>query len=244
MTVRIDAGQVSFGSTTIQYTLRRSTRRRKTVEIAVDPADGVIVAAPWSATDAEVEGIVQRRAAWIVRRLEAHPNGHRTHLRREWVTGETVLYLGRNYRLRVLNDDHPHGAPVRLTGRWLEVCCGRGRHEIAQAVERWYRERAAKKLAERVAFYAPKVGVQPAQILIRSQTKRWASCSPDGTLRFNWHIVMAPLSIVDYVVVHELCHLRHGTHDRRFWGCLAAVMPDYPVRREILRRDGLRYRLA
>lgn len=250
MTLGADTRRMSFGSTVIKYSVRRSRRRRKTVEIAVDPIDGVLVAAPAFATDAEVETIVRRRAPWIVRRLAEMENGQGAVPRREWVTGETLLYLGRQYRLRFVNSDSSGGTRVRLSGRWLEVHAldGRGmaseKQETVRAVEQWYRERAVQKLKQRVDLYAPRLGVTPKQTLVRSQAKRWASCSPDGTLRFNWRIVMAPLFILDYVVVHELCHLRYPSHDRRFWQCVAAVMPDYSARREMLRRNGSRYRLA
>ena len=250
MMLATETRRLAFGSTTIEYTLRRSTRRRKTVEIAIDAINGVLVAAPASATSPEVDTIVRRRAPWIIRRLTIADNGVDATQRHEWVTGETVLYLGRHYRLRFVNKDGLVPSTVRLTGRWLEVRLPErgkqagGNQQVIQAVEHWYRQRAGKKLQQRVEIYAPRLGVRPKEILVRSQAKRWASCARDGTLRFNWRIVMAPLSMVDYVVVHELCHLRHANHNRQFWDCVAAVMPDYAERRGSLRRNGLRYSIA
>ncbi len=250
MTFRTETRRMVFGSTVIEYSVRRSRRRRKTVEIAVDPVDGVLVAAPALATNAEVESIVRRRAPWIIRRLAEVENGDRAAPRREWVTGETLLYLGRHYRLRFVDSDGSAAGAVRLSGRWLEVRApyargvASGKDEIVRVVEQWYRQRAVKKLNQRVDVYASRLGVRPKEILIRSQAKRWASCSPDGVLRFNWRIIMAPLSVLDYVVVHELCHLRYANHDRRFWQCVGAALPDYSARREMLRRNGFRYWLA
>jgi len=247
VTLHTEARRLVFGSTIIEYTLRRSIRRRKTVEIAIDSVDGVVVSAPASATNLEVDNIMRRRAPWIVGRLAAAQCGAGTVPGREWVTGETILYLGRQYRLRLVDGDRSTPWKVRLTGRWLEVRAPDlsdetlKKKEVIRAVEQWYRQRAEKKLRERVDVFASRLGVRPKGILVRSQAKRWASCSPDGTLRFNWRIVTAPLSVVDYVVAHELCHLRHANHARRFWQYLATVMPDYPVRREMLRRNGFRY---
>jgi predicted metal-dependent hydrolase len=239
VTIRVDSRQLSLGSTAIRYTVRRSSRRRKTIEIAVDPCQGLVVAAPWSATDDEVANILRRRAAWILRRFERLGDGEAISAPREWVSGEAVLYLGRNYRLRITDAADASDPSVRLTGGWLEVSVpGRTRQATASAVHRWYRQRAAQKLAERVAFFAPKVGVHARRVLIRSQRRRWASCGPDGVLRFNWRLILAPLSLIDYVVVHELCHLRHPGHDGPFWRCVAAVLPDYQTRREALRRAG------
>jgi predicted metal-dependent hydrolase len=250
VTLRTETRRLVFGSTVIEYTLRRSIRRRKTVEIAIDPVNGVLVSAPASATNLEVDNIMRRRAPRIVRRLAAAENGADTAPRREWVTGETILYLGHQYRLRFVDGDRSTRWKVRLTGRWLEIRAPDlsdetlKRKEVIRAVEQWYRQRAERKLRERVDVFASRFGVRPKGVLVRSQTKRWASCSPDGTLRFNWRIIMAPLSVVDYVVAHELCHLRHANHDRRFWQSVAVVMPDYPARRETLRRNGFRYWLA
>lgn len=250
MTFRTDTREMIFGSTVIEYTVRRSRRRRKTVEIAVDPVDGVLVAAPAFATNAEVESIMRRRAPWIFRRLAEVENGDGAAPQREWVTGETFLYLGRHYRLRLIDSDGRHPGTVRLLGRWLEVpqpqCEQKdeARRQVIRAVERWYREHAETKFLQRVALYASRLGVRPNQVLVRSQAKRWGSCGRDGTLRFNWRIIMAPLSLVDYVVVHELCHLRYPSHDRRFWLLLATVIPDYQERRKAMRENGARYSLG
>lgn len=246
----IEARRLKFGSTIIEYSLRRSSRRRKTVEIAVDPIDGVIVAAPASATGDEIDTFVGRRAPRILKRLADLRKDEGLVPRREWVTGETLLYLGRHYRLRFVDGDGCRPGTVRLSGRWLEVPQpegeqkGESRQQMIRAVERWYREHAETKLGQRVALYASRLGVWPKRVLVRSQTKRWGSCGQDGTLRFNWRIIMAPLSLVDYVVVHELCHLRYPNHDRQFWLLLATVIPDYEERRNALRHNGVRYSLG
>ena len=104
--------------------------------------------------------------------------------------------------------------------------------ESAKLLERWYRDRGATKLRQRVAIYAAKLGVKPSTVVVRDQAKRWGSCSKDDVLRFNWRIIMAPTSLVDYVVVHELCHLSGaGEHGSAFWSLVGRTLPDYERRR-------------
>lgn len=100
---------------------------------------------------------------------------------------------------------------------------------------------ALDRLTERVDLWSPRTGGDPAAVLIRDQKKRWASCDTKGNLRFNWRIIQAPMRLVDYVVAHELVHLRHKEHDKAFWSALGRAMPDYDDRRETLRRTGAKW---
>lgn len=243
--IATEQGRITFGLTTVRYTIVRSARRHKTVEVQVDGDRRVRIAAPASASREEVERLLHRRSRWIVARLLTgglRPVAH------EFVNGETFLYLGRQARLRIIEGSRGHGAWVKLARGRLEVCAAPAasaavrRHRVRAALERWYRERAEVKLRERVAIYGPKLGVEPSAVVVRGQAKRWGSCSKDGVLRFNWRIVIAPMSLLDYVVVHELCHLTGlRPHDASFWATVGSVLPDYELRRARLRGDGVRY---
>ena len=233
---------VRYGDTTIEYEVRRSRRRRKTVEITVD-GGGVRVAAPHRTPVAELRAIVRKRARWILRHA-AEATAAPAPLR--FVDGETMPYLGRNLRMTVTPADAPC-AQVRLH-RWrFRVAVPRGadgdaRYEaIRCAFVRWYHERAAARLAAGVERWWPRLGRgERSRVLIRDQRRRWGSCSHDGTLRFNWRVVMLPPELIDYIVVHELSHLTHGDHSAGFWGVVAAVMPDVEERRKRLRDAGRR----
>jgi predicted metal-dependent hydrolase len=109
---------------------------------------------------------------------------------------------------------------------------------IEHALEGWYRARAAEEITERIAAWSQETGWQPRAVLIRDQRRRWGSCSADGTLRFNWRLVMAPPSVIDYVVVHELAHLRVHNHSPAFWAEVARHIPDHKARRAALRQLG------
>ena len=229
------------------YTLRRSTRRRRTIEISIDPAAGVIVAAPARAAQHEIDAFVRRKARWISKALDdAHRR--RAHVQRQFVTGEPLPYLDETLRLVVVEGEgaRPRG---RRTGDALIVSVApgdaRGRREaIVRALEGWYRARAREVLSRRVAHFAPVVRVSPSGVRVKSQKTRWGSCGKNGRLHFNWHLMLAPARVLDYLVVHELCHLRERGHGRRFWGLVGEGLPGYAECEAELRRDGWSYRLS
>ena len=153
-----------------------------------------------------------------------------------------MLYLGRHYRLKVNPQDT---GSAKLRGGWLHVPAGGGvqdpaevRAEVRAGVVAWFRRRAAERLPERVAAWHAKAGVPMPHVKLASQQKRWGSCDQAGTIRLNWRIIQAPMRLVDYVVVHELVHLRHRGHGRDYWQAVGRVMPDYERRRRDLRERG------
>ena len=237
-----ERGEIRYGDSRIAYQVARSARRRKTIEVTVDAPGIVTVAAPVDTPPEHLEALVRRRAGWIIK----HDGEAAAALPpRRFVSGESLPYLGRSVPLTV----HP------VDGDQVEVCFhhwqfdvdeprsldGDGRLDaVRSAFEAWYRDRAALKLPPRVDRIASLLGVRPTRILVRGQRKRWASCAPDGTLRFNWRTVMAPPALVDYIVAHELAHLRVRGHGPDYWAVVAQAVPDYRLRREQLRDIGSR----
>ena len=228
-----ESSQVHFGHTVIPYQVYRS-HRRATVSIAVDPAAGVLVTAPQATSIDRLDRVVHSKAPWIVKRLARQPPARAGE--REFVSGETFLYLGRQYRLRVQHGVQAH--VLLVAGRLMVEVPNREPASVKAALVSWYRRRAGLRLTERVALWSKKVGVAVPAVLIRDQNRRWASCDPKGNLRFNWRIIQASIRLVDYVVAHELVHLTHRHHTAAFWATLGKVMPDYEGRREVLRAMG------
>lgn len=241
--MELEERSVRWGRTTIDFGVRRSPKR-KTVSIAVDPADGVLLTAPSDASDERLDQVVWDKAPWIARHLLLIAEQDVRPKPRRFVGGESYAYLGRHYRLRV----QPRAVPgqPKLDHGFLVVQVGRKLRgeDRARAVESrlrdWYLARACHKLPERLARWAPRVGVPLPELLIRKQQKRWGSCDPTGTLRLNWKILQAPIRLVDYVVAHELVHLVHKDHSNAFWTRLGQAMPDYDRRKDELRRMGPR----
>ena len=259
---------VQFGATTIEYEVRRSPRRHKTVQITVD-GGGVEVIAPSATPGPEVRAIVAKRAAWILARLAeaseaagaAGSVSSPVPTPRRFVSGETLPYLGRNVRLIVepaaagtrspeVRFDHwrfriavPPGLDDFNAGIGSSVsgdgAGGERRERIRPAVVKWYRARASERVPACVARWHPRLGRGPApRVLIRDQRQRWGSCAPDGTLRFNWRAVMLEPALIDYIVVHELAHLAVRSHSLEFWRIVTAAMPDAQHRRRRLREAG------
>lgn len=239
-----ERGKLKIGKTSVPYVIERSTRRRKTIEIQFLEGGRLRVAAPATASRASVEGHLASRSALIVRRMNGHARTDPVPVR-EYVNGETFEYLGRQAKLRVLQRAVPRSLVKMVRGR-LDVTIPRERQTdrtdaVREALLSWYRGHALHRLRERVAYFAHRVGVAPVDVVLRAQERRWASCSQDGILRFNWRIVMAPASLGDYVVVHELCHLQNAPHDESFWRRVGTVLPDYQLRRSRLRTEGPRF---
>ena len=166
-------------------------------------------------SSARLDEIVTRKAPWIVQRLRRAERHGPTPTPREFVSGESVLYLGRHYRLKVQPGDT---GVARLRGGWLHVPAPVGAQQAAHvraALVAWLRRHAAERLPERVEAWRAKAGVSPSRVVVADQRKRWGSCDQRGAIRLNWRIVQAPMRLVDYVVVHELVHLRHRGHGPR-----------------------------
>ena len=231
---------VHFGGKVIEYTVRRSRKRKKTIEIRLD--HGVLVAAPLRTAPERIRQVVLQRAGWIVRKSAEevlHPR------RKEFVCGESLSYLGREAPVFV---ECTRGRRVAVGfedwGFRIAVPTGLEGEERRSAIERavvsWYRARAGEHLADCVERWSKVASLTPEEILVRDQRRRWGSCSTDGTIRFNWRIVMAPPELMDYLVLHELVHLRIRNHSPAFWSEMARLMPDCKARRSNLREIGPR----
>jgi predicted metal-dependent hydrolase len=221
----------------ISYEVVRS--RRSTADIVVERTGKIVVRAPATLPDECIEDIVEAKRYWIYKTLAEWRDLNATRALREYRNGEGFLYLGRAYRLLLVAKQKE---PVTLRdGRF---CLSRslvesGDSAAAQSAFRDYYIRLGKqRLAQRVKYYAPKVGVNPLNLDVRDLGYRWAACSSKGRLAFHWKCMMAPPKIIDYIIVHELCHMHKGDHTDAFWNEVDKVMPDYEERKEWLRKKG------
>ena len=208
------------------------TERRKTADIRVE--DGAVsVVVPIDLPVERIDSLLKEKRKWIREKMVLHRQAQPVS-EKQFVSGEAFSYLGRNYRLKV-----EKGAfqPVRLLQGRLVVTAPQGKdqpHMIRNALIRWYKRQAEQKLREKVERYAPVVGVEPTGVGIKSFKARWGSCTAKGRLEFNWRVMMAPNRCVDYVVVHELCHLKRHDHSAEFWKEVGRVMPDFETRKLML----------
>lgn len=221
----------------ISYGVVRS--RRTTADIVVERDGRVIVRAPATLLDEDIEDIIRSKQYWIYKTLAEWRDLNATRVLREYRNGEGFLYLGRSYRLSLVADQH---VPLLLrNGRFClrRDLVDRGEVVAAKAAFReYFIARGQERLVRRVRYYAPKVGVTPRDIDVRELGNRWASCSSSGNLAFHWKCMMAPPTIIDYIVVHELCHFHSFDHTEAFWNEVDKVLPDYGERKEWLKKNG------
>ena len=235
-----EVGRVQFGDTTIEYEVQRSKRRRKTVQITMD-GGRVLVVAPMDTPGSKLETIVHKRAPRILRQSPV-PSSRAP--RKRFVSGETLPYLGRNVRLLVESADVP-SPRVRFDHWSFRIAVPilsdeTDRYDgITKVVAQWYRRRAELRLPQAVEMWRKRIGLSETPgVLIRDQRQRWGSCAPDGTLRFNWRVVMLAPALIEYVVVHELAHSRVNSHSAEYWALVSNLLPDAQQRRQRLREAG------
>lgn len=243
MSGEVEQSEVRWGGTRIPYDIRRSSRR-KTVALTVVPPGQVLLTAPRDTPVERLDEVVHAKARWIASRLsrvrpvESRPGP------REYVSGESYLYLGRQYRLEVRRSDAAPEARLDRGRLCVQVPGGLGGEAravvIRSALVGWYRARAQARLTEHAAGWARRAGMAEPRVLVRDQERRWGSCSR-GVVRFNWRIIQAPPRLVEYVVAHEIVHLVHDDHGREFWATLGRLLPDYEARRERLRSEGPKF---
>lgn len=207
--------------------------KRRTIALIVERDGSLTVRAPKHTTIPEVESFIQQKAAWIIRTRERLKSITEIP-KKQFSDGEKYLFLGNEYELKLVKPQRPalkfnHGFYLGRTSQKR----GKG------VFERWYKEQALSILSERVKSHAEQHGFSPKRVRITSAKTRWGSCSPDGTLNFTWRLVMAPLEVIDYVVLHELVHLRAKNHSRKFWKAVEAVCPQYRIHRKWLRENGV-----
>lgn len=237
-----EARAIVLAGETVAFTLTRSKRRRN-FGISVHPRRGVSFYSPWHAPLAKVHEIMRKKESWILQCLRAQAQIKHRAPPRHFIDGEQFSYLGELLTLEV-RQSAAKRTRCKRHGQILEVSIFAGhqeedaRHMIKEALIKWYRLHALEVFVERVTHYSELLQLFPKQILIRDQKTLWGSCSAQGVIRFNWRVIMAPIAIVDYLVVHELCHLKVRNHPPKFWKLVATALPDYAERRAWLRKHG------
>lgn len=222
---------------TVTFEVIRS--KRSTADIIIERDGNVVVRAPEWADDELIDSIVKSKHFWIYQSLAEWRDLNATRVLREYKNGEGFLYLGRAYRLLLVGDQNE---PLKLENDRFALRRALVEHGEIEAAKNAFRDfyisRGLELFLRRVDYFAPKVGVAPAAVDVRELGNRWASCSPTGALAFHWKCMMAPPTIIDYLVVHELCHFHHRDHTDAFWNEVDKVVSDYRERKEWLRRNG------
>jgi len=227
-------GVIHYGNTSFAYDVLQVSR--KTMEIAVHPNMRVVVKAPLDALQEDIEGKLKKRARWVLRQIDYFQQFEPRTPDRRFVSGETHLYLGRQYRLKVVKAD---ANQVKMTrGRIVVEIDGEVFPErVAGYLEDWYRSRARqyfKECLERCAQDFTRRGYELPRLQIKKMRTRWGSLSQSGTLTMNLSLMRAPRECIEYVITHELCHLKYDDHSAGFYRYLERLMPDWERRKRKL----------
>jgi len=240
--------RIALATCDVAYAFRRAKRR--TIGMVIGP-DGLEVSAPRWVTVGEIESTLHEKADWIVRKL-VEMQEHQRRLgeaRIQWCDGVVLRYLGASLQvvldssaalkknsaqLETLGSESPASFVLRIG---LPITASP--EQIRDATQAWLMRRAKELFAERLDYYAPRLGVAWKRLSLSSASTRWGTASADGAIRLNWRLIHHKLDVIDYVVAHELSHLKVMDHSPQFWDTVKSVMPDYPERRRVLRDEPL-----
>ena len=222
----------------INYTVKRSRKRRKTISLQISNNSEVTICAPYFTPAGEINRFVREKQDWIQRAVQKQ-----TSLRpkeKEYITGELFYYLGEPFPLEVFFEESARKGLVFWRDRFYLNSPDAAVDGMSFFVS-WYKKKAREHLTQRVDFFSRQLSLQPRQVKITSAGKRWGSCSEDNNLSFGFRLIMAPPAVIDYVVVHELMHIREKSHSSRFWKLIEAVMPEYKIHRHCLNEESSKF---
>jgi predicted metal-dependent hydrolase len=194
--------------------------------------DGTLtVRAPLRVSREQIDSFVQENGDWIQRTRQKVITAQVPP--RQYVEGEQFPFLGSSFDLKLVRPQRP---ALQFEGGFRLSTTAQSRGK--QLFTRWYKERAFEIISACVADYSARYGFSPKQVKITSAHTRWGSCSPNGSLNFSWRLVLAPMDVIEYVIVHELAHLRVKNHSKRFWKVVESILPGYRLQRQWLRENG------
>ena len=225
---------LNFGSKVIHYNLHRIDRKR--LRIVVSPDLSVDVFAPLSSDDERIRAVLKKKAGWIAKKLDKQESYHPLPVPKQYISGETIVYLGRHYRLKIQkgNNNTP-----KLLGRylWIWTIDKKDFQKIKKEVQFWYRKRAHdifRCYLDKCYVVASRHGVPEPQLTIRDMRRRWGSCSQAGRITLNLKLVQTPVHCIEYVIMHELCHMKYHNHSKAFFSLQTRCLPDWRRRKEVL----------
>lgn len=218
----------------LAYTIQRSDKRRK-LTITVERDRSVVVHAPEEMSDEKIRQVVESKRQWIYEKI-GHPQKYQDMPHppgKELVSGESALYLGRQYRIEIVQKGLPE---IRFAQRFLIPAAKRLRRE--EALKDWYIARAKEKIIPRVKVHSRAIGVEVARVRIVDNRYRWGSCTVNNNVNLNWRLIKAPMFVINYVIVHELAHLVEANHTPRFWNIVRVQTPTMEKARAWLKEHG------
>jgi predicted metal-dependent hydrolase len=219
----------------LSYHLIRSRKRRKTISLHIKEDGKIVIYTPFRTPKWEIEKFIEEKQSWIVEKTSEREKKIKE-VEKTFLPGEKFLYLGEWYPLEIQESSNKKPPLTLAFGKFILHP-----DHLAQARDlfcNWYKKEAKERIIERVGHYSDRFQLFPEGIKITSARSRWGSCSRDNRLSFSWRIIMASLTVIDYVLIHELVHIREKNHSKKFWDYLESILPDYRKHRSWLRENG------
>lgn len=221
----------------IEFSVTR--RKRKTICIKVNEGGEVIVSAPLRISKEYILLVVSNRVQWIVEKQKEIRLRSLSKINREFVEGSTLAYLGKEYPISIVFEENRKKIIVEFNDKFEIYTNTMDDEQLRMALEKWYRSETLKIVTKRINYYSSHFKDKVTDIKVKEQKRRWASCTGKNAILFNWRISMARADVIDYVVVHEMCHMDHRNHSKYFWNRVAEIMPQYKEKHEWLKVNGM-----
>lgn len=205
---------------------------RRTIALVVTADAKLIVRAPYNTSTDYIKDLVEKKGKWITEKKQTIARRNEVHKEKQFTNGEGFMFLGNNYKLEISKEEQQvvlKNGKLILPETELSIA--------GEKIIQWYKHEAKKVIQERVEYYSQLTGLKYNSLRITDAKRRWGSCGPKGTLNFTWRLVMAPLSVIDYVVAHELSHIEFADHSKDFWIRVRTIMPDFEKQRKWLEEN-------
>jgi predicted metal-dependent hydrolase len=214
-------------------------RQRKSIKIEIKPPGIINVIIPCYARESDALFLVKNKSKWIIDKLKEVREAQKLKFERKLINGEKILYLGREYEIEIKKQDKKIISVNFQSNKFHILTFNNDEEMLKKAINEWYKKQAQIKIVEIVDHYKKYLDVEPNSVKAKKQKKRWGTCTSTGNIYINYRIIMAPEKIIDYLVVHELCHMVHMNHSKDFWGLVEKIIPDYKDRKEWLKKNGI-----
>ncbi|MFD3158381.1 M48 family metallopeptidase [Haloimpatiens sp. FM7330] len=227
-----------YENTLIEFEIKRS--KRKTLQIQIDPTGNILVKVPQKISQNRIIELVQSKQKWIIKNLNKIKQIDFESIKKKFVQGEKFLYLGNEYLLKIEKNNNVKIPVIQLNENklYIESNC-ESDEVISKYLIKWYKKMAQKIISERVKYYQKYFIEKPKLVKAKEQKRRWGTCTGINNLYFNWRIIMAPIEVIDYVVVHEMSHMPHKNHSKEFWNEVESILPQYKEQKKWLKENGI-----
>jgi predicted metal-dependent hydrolase len=233
---------ITINQREVPFLMRRSLKARSLrLQIVLD-GPKIILTAPRFAMNFEVTRFLKNRLPWIEKQLGKIEKQAKLRPAPKYVSGDIYYYFGEQVTL-ILEPSDKKRPEIKIRGDKMKISVyknatrSEGIKIIRQTIEKFYKKKAEEVVHDRLEHFNEHYGFKYKRVTMRNQKSRWGSCSRDKNLNFNWRLIMAPIEVIDYVVVHEMCHLEQMNHSKNFWNLVAETVPDYKVFRKWLREN-------